>query len=92
MCGMTLDPTVIAAARKDFTKFAGDLDHVREAVPNDCATLRAGAGQFADLVEPSTDVFEASWLMVLEVASTSSETVAENMGSMSLDLMKLDNL
>lgn len=92
MTEMSLDPTVVAAGRKEFEKFAGDLDHVREAVPKNCATIREAAGQFSDLLTPSADVFEASWLMVLRVASASAETVADNMGAMTLDLDELDNL
>lgn len=92
MCGMTLDPKVVDAGRKEFTRFAADLDHVRDAVPKECATIREGVGQFSHLVGPSADVFEASWLMVLRVASASAGTVADNMGAMTLDLSRLDNL
>lgn len=92
MAEMRLDPTVVAAARRGFDRFSDDLDHVRDAVPRDVATLRSATGQFADLVTPSADVFEASWLMVLRAASASAATVADNIGAMTLDLTELDQL
>ncbi len=92
MSEMQVDPAVVAAGRREFDKFATDLDGVRDAVPRDCATVRSAVGQFSGLVTPSADVFEASWLMVLRVASASASTVATNMGAMTLDLTEMDNL
>lgn len=89
---MQVDPAVVATGRREFDKFADDLDGVRDDVPRDCATIRGAVGQFGALVAPSADVFEASWLMVLRVASASASTVATNMGAMTLDLEELDQL
>lgn len=89
---MRLDPAVVDSARRGFDRFSDDVDHLRDAVPRDCATLREATGQFADLVTPAADVFEASWLMVLRVASASAATVADNIGAMALDLTELDQL
>ena len=87
-----VDPQVINTARKEFFDFSADFDHVRKAVVRDALLVREGAGEFVDLVEHGTEAFEASWLMVTKVASASAETVATNMGQMTLDLAALDSL
>lgn len=82
----------VRAARREFRTFADDLDALRADVPLRCTDILGGMGQFQDSVIDGVNVFEASWLTVLEVSAASSGTVATNMGSMTLDLSKLDDL
>ncbi|GGD09776.1 hypothetical protein [Nocardioides daphniae] len=86
------DEATLESVRKEFRGFETDFDALRTAVVRDAALVRSGAGQFEDLVTPGANTYEASWLMVTRVASTSAETVAGNVGRMKLDLSTMDAL
>lgn len=80
----------VTTARKEFRTFGKDLEQVETDVPTRCSDITSGAGEFASELQGGADVFEASWLMVLDVSAASARTVAINMGSMTLDLSELD--
>lgn len=85
-----VDPQVVDRARKECADAADDFDAVRTGVTKDASLLREGAGQFADVVRDGTQVYEASWMIVTDVARTSADTIATNMGSLTLDLSEMD--
>lgn len=85
-----VDPQVVDRARRECADFADDFAAVHRAVTQDAALVREGAGQFADVVREGTQVFEASWMIVTDVAQTSADTIATNMGALTLDLSEMD--
>lgn len=85
-----VDPQVVDRARKDCVGVSEDFDAVHAAVTKDASLIRAGAGQFAGDVLDGTQVYEASWMIVTDVARTSADTIATNMGSLTLDLTEMD--